>query len=279
MPKGQTLSEYALTIGLVTIVGIAGLATLGQNVSGMLGGMVTREGLPALIDAGFQAGPGTTTLELSVPIPNSTKVAKINIPNYPFDRSAVATAVETSGSDAVSNKLAMTLKNFAQQLEDAGVLDKTQADILRAMSQEGFTLAQAQKTLQENVESIKSGGELQNPATDMGKYSAPGKNITDLLKEAREKHVLDNPIIKAIVEDAAKKIIESGTATSSFATNMISYTGSGVTLKQLQQFTGLKDVDTSVKNSFNKTTQNAAIICDTSPTGKISGLNCVKSQS
>lgn len=290
MPKGQSLNEYGLTLGLVVIVSIVGIGILGQNVRGLLGNSIERQApqatagvaaLAAVIDAGFSPGPGTATLELSIPLPTGG-TSNITIPNYPTTRGAIAQSIlgpETVGANGVNEKLAMTLQQLADKLEKEGALDATQADIIRQMAQQGFALADAQKIFQQNVITGEKTGIFINPGEDNVKYSGPASKLQSLLQEAQSKGALNNPIVKALVEDAAGKIIDSGKATAQYASKMI-YSSDNpmdatIKLKQLQQFTGVTRPDKFVGDHFAQTTTSATVICGTSTTSKIEGLSCV----
>lgn len=128
--RGQTLTEYALALGLVAVVSITAMITMGDWTSVTFENMITRK--PVANTIGFPptttpsilpvAGPGTP------PLINPTGPGTMySFANYPGD---LATLVETTGMDGALKQYADFWDQLAQQMKADGLEEESYQRLL-----------------------------------------------------------------------------------------------------------------------------------------------------
>lgn len=163
-PKGQSLQEYALPVGLVALVCIGSLGVFGQQLLGGLNGAWSFSATPGrttasppLVAAVPTETNNTPQVTFSNPTPGSSfqvspaglsalrdleitlqDGSKAKISGFPAD---VPGLVETEGVDGATRQLALSLQQLADQLEKDGKISYTDASYIRSMGTHGFALA------------------------------------------------------------------------------------------------------------------------------------------
>jgi Flp pilus assembly pilin Flp len=291
--KGTSVSEYALIGGLVVIVGIGTLSVLGQNVSSMFSNTIVSKrtvqaaatpalsnpSSPLLLASPFQAGTGVSDIAISVTNKNGQPV-NLSIPNYPFDKAAIAKDIEVSGSDATTKKLALMMEQIAQMLLTNNVIDSDEADLLRSMSGAGFSIANLQKEFNTKIANAKKGGTFDNPPSEATKFEGPLGALNGIYETLKSKPFMQQPNIAALIDDSVKTIQQSAAQSNKFSTEMIYHSQdpsdpSYVSFNQLFSFIGGEDLNQRLSKAFTKTAQSSSNLCNLSATGQVSGLNCV----
>lgn len=153
--QGQSLQEYAMLFGLVVIVAVAAVSTLGNQSSALIDN--SRQTLvgskspfsknAGLLQSAPLAIPGVTTATVTL-----ADGSKITLTDYPTD---LAQSVETVGVDGTSKLLAATLKSLAKQLRDSGKISDIEFDQLASLSNKGYQLAEIEGMIEDAARGAK----------------------------------------------------------------------------------------------------------------------------
>jgi hypothetical protein len=144
---GNALSEYGLIGLLVLGVALAALTGLGLNLDDYLAGFgsaIVRKP----IASGTNVAPSSINTSL---VPNRTPSPTFGQPQLLLNGANfknIGMAIQTVGANGATNELLATLEKQIMQLQAAGSIDETQANLLYQLANQGHTLAEAQKTLE-----------------------------------------------------------------------------------------------------------------------------------
>lgn len=280
MPKGQSIQEYLLPLGLIVVVAIASLTMLGQNLSGIFSGMVQKAPPPApvIVDAGFPAGPNTSTFSFPITRSDGT-VATITIPNFPNN---LATAIETSGPNGSTEKMLAFLNQLADTLLAEGAIKADQAQAIRDIASSGLFLAKKQKDVQDALENttgttyddVKIYDTSTNPPRLVSLapinalwFVGSTNSISAARDAAQQKGALDNPIVATIVNLAAGQLSDSGAFSTSFMVNALNYRNGTVTKDTFKN---------TIKNESLKSKGAAKAICDAAGNSTVENITCIQ---
>ncbi|MBY0404292.1 MAG: hypothetical protein K2X66_10365, partial [Cyanobacteria bacterium] len=250
--SGQSLTEYALPIALVVLVGVGLLGALGGQLNGMFGNTIgsksnspvngqssTFASLPSasndstgiqVIQSGFVPTPNSNTL--SFDISENGKTVHVSIPNYP---DSLKTGVETVGADGTTQNYAATLKKLADTLEEEGVLTPDKAQMIRDIANSGFQLSLGQTVVQKALaDAPQNGGKLLFPNTQSNSstlvplglnqamyMSSPTYYIQQSYDKAKAAGALNHPILQRVVQDAVKNLTASGNFSANYLINIL----------------------------------------------------------
>jgi hypothetical protein len=263
MSKGQALNEYLLIGGIVVLASVLTVGLLGQQLSGMFSGMIQANAptaAPALVaDFGLPAGPGTQTL--SFPMQTANGPVEVHIPNYPAD---LAQTVETAGASGSSEMLASVLTQMADFLDNLDPPQTEDAALLRELSAHGFSLASLQMDLENKINHNIAFSSLDSLLLVNWGNSSQQNKINEL----------QNPFVKALVEDAFGKMKVSGTHTAQYILDELSRRN------RLQSFgiehtSSVEHLKNSIINAARVDTElNASNICHASAVNRVEGLSC-----
>lgn len=174
-PLGQSLTEYAMVIGLVGVVTIGGLSLLGEHLDNLLtmmhntwtGNTTSTEnngnsGSNQL--TGVIAGGAVDQDTVFYTLPNGEKLPLA----YPRD---LDKQVETDGVNGATQAYATYLEELAAAMLDAGEISEGEAEWLRKMSQGAFEIAARQKLLDDtlkdpSVTTLAMMSQIQDPTTN-----------------------------------------------------------------------------------------------------------------
>lgn len=158
--SGQSLSDYALVLGLVSLVAIGGLTIFGSQVSGLLGGMIrTGNGAPG------GSAPATAPVVASTVTPSAlpTVFPPAAFSNVPSTRITLpiaggptlgiryndaAAVVETVGADGATGNALAVIEQIISQLEGKPGQEELISE-LRDLAERGHALKDAQRRLVE----------------------------------------------------------------------------------------------------------------------------------
>lgn len=179
---GQSLVEYSLILGVVVVLSIAGLMLCGQSVQAALtslSGILTssfgkgtmnaaklpgggKAGGGVLSSSGVSVGGSGTASSGSVKGVTLTlsNGQQINLNNFPTHD--LQTSVSTTGANGTTLTLANTLTSIAQNLLTEGVITPEQASSLEALANQGHTLAQIARIVENAAKSATSTQEYLN---------------------------------------------------------------------------------------------------------------------
>ncbi|MBY0406002.1 MAG: hypothetical protein K2X66_19015 [Cyanobacteria bacterium] len=154
---GQSLSEYALPIALVSLIGIVSLSLLGNTLSDMFTNLVTQKNNTGIVaikpPSKFQNSGGNNTLTATSNIPFANLPGKIVQMNLSNGKSMtlnfanpVAVADSVGGNGVTENAVAL-LQQIAQQLRDQGE-DPNKIAELEKLAQYGQKIKDLQKQVE-----------------------------------------------------------------------------------------------------------------------------------
>ncbi|MBY0403378.1 MAG: hypothetical protein K2X66_05735 [Cyanobacteria bacterium] len=141
--SGQSLSEYAMPIALVSVLAIASLGLLGQQVSNQFNQSITKAP-PRVTPIGF-AGSSVNEAMLQALPGQFYQIALSNGKTLSFRYTNPAAVAESVGSNGVTDKAALEMLRLAKELRNAGELDQTQFQGLVDLANKGHAMAQTQK--------------------------------------------------------------------------------------------------------------------------------------
>jgi hypothetical protein len=261
--SGQSLTEYALPIALVVLVGVGLLGALGSQLNGMFENAIgskssspsanaqssTLASLPSnsdgsgnnstvaqVIQSGFVATPNSNTL--SFDISENGKTVHVSIPNYP---DSLKTGVETVGADGTTQNYAATLKTLADKLEEEGVLTPDKAQLIRDIANTGFYISARQAELQKALaDAPQNGGNLMvidksQPQPILApishiqvlRFVSPANTLQKGFETAKAAGALNNPILQRVVFDSVNNLKKSGSISADYLVKIIDKHSSG----------------------------------------------------
>lgn len=175
--KGVALPDYALTLGLVTLVGAVALSLSGNTIRDFYNNAAEQFSLPGMEKPGIEkpdaannnqnGNPENTsggqnaqtnaetgkadgdikakpypTKEISLRLPDGRVIA---VTDYPEN---MVTAVETAGADGTTKSLASFMSVMAEKLKAAGQINDKQYQSLIDLSNQGFKIGELQSKVQ-----------------------------------------------------------------------------------------------------------------------------------
>jgi Flp pilus assembly pilin Flp len=300
---GQSLTEYALPMALVVIVGVGLLGALGTQLNDMFGNTLTSKSSPRgavdhVIQSGFDALPNSNNLAFD--ILQDGKTIHFSIPSYP---DSLKSAVETVGTDGTTQNYAMTLKLLADKLEQEGVLTPDKAQLIREIANSGFQLSGEQTEVQQALVSAPQNGDRllftdtrSNSLVPVGpiqwlRLGNPTSAIQMNFEKAKSGGALNNPIIERLVQDSVNNLTTSGNFSSDYLLDIINNSSlssrtykPGYSKSDLDNFLirqsrkmeagKLNSASANFKNQAQGTALESSKICDFSGKSKVQGLSC-----
>jgi hypothetical protein len=191
--KGQSLSETALVIGLVSLVAIPVLMGMGQLGSQQLGNVQTQQDqfnqLSSLVST---RSPGNYVIDVGPAIPGTQLAeltlqdgSKVSIPNFPSDMSKL---IETLGPNGATELYNNTLRQIGMRLLSEGKITPEQANQFSNLANSGHSLAQVAKIYEDA--SSQLGNNPSNYSNKilpfMNNQIANKKNVNDINPEIRQ---------------------------------------------------------------------------------------------
>ncbi|MBY0403403.1 MAG: hypothetical protein K2X66_05860 [Cyanobacteria bacterium] len=148
--KGQSLSETALVIGLVSLVAIPVLLGMGQLGNQQLASIQTHQDqFKQLSSLASTRPPGNYVINVGSAIPGTQPVeltlqdgSKLSIPNFPND---MGTLVETMGPNGATELYNNTIRQIGMRLLSEGKITPEQANQFSNLANSGHGLAQVAK--------------------------------------------------------------------------------------------------------------------------------------
>ncbi len=174
--SGVSMSEYALVAGLVLLLVIPGLSSLGdvlnKVVSNMLPAMAKSSPTsPALVSLPPAVQP-SPSLPVNNPVVSGGQFSgktigvsfragngTVDLPNYP---SNIQETVQTIGANGATELLSDQLEILAKQLLQKGAITEQQANALIFLANKGHTLADMEKGLESSLKSGQNSKALNN---------------------------------------------------------------------------------------------------------------------
>jgi hypothetical protein len=172
---GQSLQEYALIFGLVTVLGVGVLMTLGDTLSDLLTGDRPVQGLQSTTDILVTSTPsGGGTTAPNVFFDSQSETLSFNLPNgqpvtleqFPLD---VQEGLNTTSIEGVNAKLLDTLDSLVQQLEGSNAFSPEMLYSLKNLSNKAHALGGVQGGLEQGANNMTS---LHTPAAPIQAYLA-----------------------------------------------------------------------------------------------------------
>jgi Flp pilus assembly pilin Flp len=264
MPKGQALNEYLLIVAVIVLASVVTVGLLGQQLSGMFANMIQSDSAAStarveVMDLGLPAGPGTQTVMFPMRVGDETVM--FSIPNYPSD---LAHAVETAGASGTSELLATFLNQMATQLENMDPPQTEDAALLRELSEHGFGLASRHQDLESKLTRAESFIPLDVLLFLNWSSQIPQEKIDKL----------QNPSIRALVEDAFGKLRFSSEKTALYVTNEIERQNR-IARGQGAPTEPAKLSRLIARESFEDNVLQSSNVCNASSANQVEGLSCV----
>ena len=155
--KGQSLTEYSLTLCSIVMVCIVALMSLASNINTILFGMVpTASSSQVAYALPIPNLPGSMSVNQNVSLQNGIPTMGQSIAQPLTESTALLpqktkSTIQVSGANGTTRQLADLLMVKAQQLLDTGTAPPAQVQTLIALANQGFVLADAQKLLEDAI--------------------------------------------------------------------------------------------------------------------------------
>lgn len=231
--------EYGLIAGLIGVVAVAALLTLGNQVDLMMNILPgSRKASELKLQAAGQSYGSTADLPLSSNQPRSISLSNgkvIDMPGMP----GLAEQVVTVGVNGATSKLLGNLEFLIDQLKQAGEITPVEADALTRLANQGYRIARIERILEESAASNKGGqafrnttvnfdgnsytildlqemigyqnlgpSELTDPLGADAKFAHPETAVfIELYQSAQSMGILENQDIKGYISDLTTEII------------------------------------------------------------------------
>jgi hypothetical protein len=242
--KGQTMTEYGLAFCIIAPMSLVALMSLSSNVYSIMFGLIPKHSLSAAIyEPSVQDLPTSISVKQTTPAQDN-KLTTINnlLPleqllggSLPVSPRDTKNSLQVSGANGTTKQLANILLTEAQKLLEAGDITPNQAQSLIGLANQGFTLAEGQKlledTLHNNEKEITYNGKTYpirqfatlfsiNPPPNIQwdltpQYGAPlMKPFMEQYQAVLESGVLNTPGIEKTVSSLSYQIVAIGDALS-----------------------------------------------------------------
>ncbi len=162
---GQVATESFLLYSLIGVTAIGGLTLLGNDLSNAhedtANQITNAKGLYKLLDVKDKSTTATNPDTSSETTPSSTGNVQIvtangttiNLEGY---SPLFSESIETTGANGTTLSLYSSLMNIAQELESAGEVDATQANLLRDLANQGHRLAEIEGLIETAAQQASS---------------------------------------------------------------------------------------------------------------------------
>lgn len=161
---GQSLTEYALGIGLVALVSAGALMMLGNQLQGSFAGMLGSAPAPSPIGASSTAaggGSGETPSSASTGMPEnlapdktgSALTLKEDAESIPADLPGF---IQTAGANGTTSLFSNQLKQMGEQLLATGEINQDQANAFFNLANQGNRIATVEKLIEQADQSGSS---------------------------------------------------------------------------------------------------------------------------
>ena len=150
---GQSLTEYGLGIGLVALIALAGLTSLGENLNIAFENMIPKPSPPVAVSvppiglANVSGGSGSSQGPAQTGAPAKFSGNSVIKP-ADFTTSLTST-VTTLGANGTTFELAKQLKAMAAKMLASGEITETEANKLYMLANQGYRLADLEKQVEE----------------------------------------------------------------------------------------------------------------------------------
>lgn len=150
---GQSLNEYILPLALISVVGVAALTVMGNQVSSLLTKSITHKSTQAAPVTSVPVGTTPALAQVNIAgsaswtltNPDGSVMILSNVPNN------IPLQIETVGVDGTTKQYAEVLNQLADQLIETNQIDSDTADLIRAMANKGFVQGELLTQLKSSV--------------------------------------------------------------------------------------------------------------------------------
>ncbi|MBX2861476.1 MAG: hypothetical protein KTR14_09580 [Vampirovibrio sp.] len=254
--KGQGVGEYGVAGAVIAVAAVASVTLLSNNFSELMTDVSDQRyanGAGGNNAGGGAGGPGGGNAGAgngggaSMNAPAGTSQVQLTLANgqtmnlaVPMTAAQLQTMVETSGVNGTTSHLMANLDMVIAQMESAGEITPADANMLKALSNQGHRMASIEKVLEQNLSSY--GNSQVNPvqvgqsmvtfdgqqisildlATQVGcRMSCVGGNelnpnnnawpetakFVDLFQQAKGTSVMTNPVVNTLVTQLSTQIV------------------------------------------------------------------------
>lgn len=264
--NGISLTEYGLIAGIITIVALPALLSLGQNVSKATESILTTRNQPSVSAAKLQAGK---------PSPAASQTTSIlqGVPAV-LSTSDLTRTVQTVGVNGTTVLLADSLTTLSNQLLQAGSIDETTYNAIVALANQGHTLAKIEASVESAAKAAGSGGGSAFYSTSVAlngkQYSGPElvsmlnrtspdiKAFQELQSTVLNSTSITDPALKSVLTQLSNNILNLADA-SAESGDWIGGDGDGI--DSYESF--IDDIPDMLADYASKTTVNSNEICAT----------------
>lgn len=302
---GQSLTEYGVIAALIAVVSVGGILALNDGIQEGMDSLFSRGnsgpapltpvlaatslpssslegttgGNPAQAQSPTTTNDGTGTGNVNLTLSNGQTLA--------LDINAVDTGqmIETAGANGATQLLASQLEQVAQQLLAQNLVTPAEASQLTALANQAYKYAEIQSILMEQTHKygtdvhalydnpIKYNGKTYIDPDDLANLlgetnTGPGAEMLkmeSLMKSVQKLPIMQEASIKTLVNLLSGQVYDIGQSVEN------TYDGEPYP----ESFKNFKEATSSIKNNYEKTSNNAGTIC-TMGNGKANGVSCGK---
>ncbi len=154
LQHGQSLTEYGLGIGLVALISLAGLTSLGGNLKIALENMIPKPTPPVAVSVALPGGPAKGSGSSSSSQGPTQTGAPVSFSGNSVIKPAdfttnLTSTVTTLGANGTTFELAKQLNAMSAKMLASGEISETEANKLYALANQGYRLANLEKQVED----------------------------------------------------------------------------------------------------------------------------------